>query len=201
MPQHEETTFHPRSPYGVAKLAGYWHTVNYRESYGLFCSNGIMFNHESERRSEAFVSRKITRAVGRIKTGLQSELLLGNLDARRDWGYAPDFVEAMWLVLQADQPDDFVVATGECHSVREFLGVAFGLVDLDWTQYVKFSPLYLRPAEIDCSLGNPAKAKRILGWEPRVTFPELVKPMVEHDLNLAEREAYALRGFAAARRR
>lgn len=193
IPHDETTPFHPRSPYGVAKLTGYWHAVNYREAHGLFCANGIMFNHESERRSEAFVSRKITRAAARIKVGLQSELFLGNLEAKRDWGYAPEFVEAMWLMLQAEQPDDFVVATGESRSVREFLDAAFAFVGLDWKRYVKFNPYYLRPAEISDSLGNAAKAHRVLGWNPQVRFSRLVQIMMTHDLDLAEREAHALR--------
>ena len=193
IPHDETTPFHPRSPYGVAKLTGYWHAVNYREAHGLFCANGIMFNHESERRSEAFVSRKITRAAGRIKVGLQSELFLGNLEAKRDWGYAPEFVEAMWLMLQREQPDDFVVATGESRSVRDFLDAAFAFVGLDWRSYVKFNPYYLRPAEIPDSLGNAAKARRILGWNPQVGFSRLVQIMMAHDLDLAEREAHALR--------
>ena len=193
VPHDETTPFHPRSPYGVAKLTGYWHMVNYREAHGLFCANGIMFNHESARRSEAFVSRKITRAAGRIKVGLQSELYLGNLEAKRDWGYAPEFVEAMWLMLQAEQPDDFVVATGESRSVRDFLDAAFAFVGLDWKHYVKFNPYYIRPAEISDSLGNAAKARRLLGWAPQVCFSQLIQIMMAHDLDLAEREAHALR--------
>ena len=193
VPHTETTLFHPRSPYGVAKLTGYWHAVNYREAHGLFCVNGVMFNHESERRSEAFVSRKITRAAGRIKVGLQRELYLGNLEAKRDWGYAPEFVEAMWLMLQAEQPDDFVVATGESRSVREFLDVAFGYAGIDWRQHVKFDPCYLRPAEISDSLGDPTKALRVLGWKSRISFARMVEIMMVHDLDLAEREAHALR--------
>ena len=193
VPHDENTPFHPRSPYGVAKLTGYWHAVNYREAHGLFCANGIMFNHESERRSELFVSRKITRAAGRIKVGLQSELHLGNLDTKRDWGYAPEFVEAMWLMLQSEEPSDFVIATGESHSVREFLDVAFALVGLDWRRYVKIDPRYFRPAEIPNSLGNAAKAQHVLGWKSRVTFSRLIEIMVAHDLEMAERDAHALR--------
>jgi len=190
-PQGETTPFHPRSPYGIAKLTGFWHAVNYRESYGMFCGNGILFNHESERRGENFVTRKITRAVGRIKVGLQEYLYLGNLDAKRDWGHARDFVEAMWLMLQANEPDDFVIATGETHSVREFLDAAFGLVGLEWQRYVKIDPYYFRPAEVDCLLGDATKARKVLGWRPKITFKELVRLMVEHDLDLAEREAHA----------
>lgn len=192
-PQSESTPFHPRSPYGVAKLTGYWHAVNYREAYGMFCANGILFNHESERRAENFVSRKITRAVGRIKLGLQKELLLGNLQARRDWGHAQDYVEAMWLMLQANEPDDFVIATGETHQVVDFLDEAFGLVGLSWQKYVRTDPYYFRPAEVDCTLGDAAKARRILGWAPRVNFKELVRLMVVHDLELARREAHGAR--------
>jgi GDPmannose 4,6-dehydratase len=190
-PQSEATRHHPRSPCGVAKLTGYWNTVNYRESYGMFCSNGILFNHESERRGENFVTRKITRAAGRIKLGLQSELYLGNLSAKRDWGHARDFVEAMWLMLQADKPDDYVIATGESHSVREFLDAAFSMLDLDWQRYVKVDPYYFRPAEVDDMCGDPTKARILLGWTPKVLFKDLVRYMVEHDLDLAQREAYA----------
>jgi GDPmannose 4,6-dehydratase len=190
-PQSERTPFHPRSPYGVAKMTGYWHTVNYRESYNMFCSNGVLFNHESERRGESFVTRKITRAVGRIKTGLQKDLYLGNLDAKRDWGHARDYVEAMWMMLQAGEPDDFVIATGETYSVKEFLGEAFSLVGLDWTEFVKIDKLYFRPAEVDCLLGDATKAREKLGWRPKIGFKELVRIMVEHDLDLAQREAHA----------
>jgi len=163
-PQNEQTPFHPRSPYGVAKVAAFWHTVNYRESYGLFCVNGILFNHESERRGENFVTRKITQAVSRIKMGLQKELYLGNLEAKRDWGHARDYVEAMWLMLQAESPDDFVVATGESHTVREFLEVAFNLVGLDWRDHLRIDPHYCRPAEVDFLCGDAAKARQRLGW-------------------------------------
>jgi len=187
-PQSESTSFHPRSPYAVSKVAAYWYAVNYREAYGAFVANGILFNHESERRGETFVTRKITRAVGRIKLGLQRKLYLGNLEARRDWGYAPDYVEAMWLMLQQDEPDDYVIATGESHSVREFVEVAFAAVGLDWRDYVEIDPRYFRPAEVDFLLGDPRKAREKLGWRPRVTFRELVIRMVEHDLELARRE-------------
>jgi GDPmannose 4,6-dehydratase len=181
VPQREDTPFYPRSPYGAAKVYSYWMTVNYRESYGLHASNGILFNHESPRRGETFVTRKITRALARIKAGIQKELFLGNLDARRDWGYAPEFVEAMWLMLQQDKGDDYVVATGETHSVREFLEEAFRCVDLDWQQYVKIDPRYFRPAEVELLIGDAAKAKRVLGWHARTTFKELVRIMVEAD--------------------
>ncbi len=174
-------------------MTGYWHTVNYRESYNMFCSNGVLFNHESERRGESFVTRKITRAVGRIKLGLQENLYLGNLDAKRDWGHARDYVEAMWLMLQADQPDDFVVATGETYSVRDFLEEAFSLVELDWKDFVKIDKLYFRPAEVDCLLGDATKAREKLGWRPKIGFKELVRLMVDHDLDLAQREAHAKR--------
>jgi GDPmannose 4,6-dehydratase len=188
-PQTETTPFHPRSPYGCAKAYAYYITLNYRESYGLFASNGILFNHESERRGETFVSRKITRAATRIKLGLQQKLYLGNLEARRDWGHAKDYVEAMWLMLQAEEPDDFVISTGETHSVREFLDEAFGHLNLDWKEYVEIDPLYYRPAEVNMLLGDAAKAKRVLGWEPKVTFEALVRLMVDHDLELATQEA------------
>jgi GDPmannose 4,6-dehydratase len=172
----------PRSPYAAAKLYGYWMVRNYREGYGLFAVNGILFNHESPRRGETFVTRKITRAVARIKFGLQKKLYLGNLEARRDWGYAPDFVEAMWLMLQQESPEDLVIATGEAHSVREFLEEAFSHVDLDWREYVEIDPRYFRPTEVDFLLGDAAKARRILGWEPQVSFKELVHIMVDADL-------------------
>ena len=192
-PQRETTPFYPRSPYACAKAYAYWITVNYRESYRMFACNGILFNHESERRGETFVSRKITRAATRIKLGLQRKLYLGNLDARRDWGYARDYVEAMWMMMQADEADDYVIATGETHSVREFLEEAFGHLGLDWEQYVEIDPRYFRPAEVDLLLGDPTKAKTILGWEPKVSFKELVRIMVESDLKLAERELRASR--------
>lgn len=189
VPQTESTPFHPRSPYACAKAYAYHITVNYRESYGLFACNGILFNHESERRGETFVSRKITRAATRIKLGLQKRLYLGNLEARRDWGYAKDYVEAMWLMLQADEADDFVIATGETHSVREFLSEAFGYLDLEWEEYVETDPRYYRPAEVDLLLGDPSKARRVLGWEPKVSFKQLVRLMVDHDLELARLES------------
>jgi len=187
-PQSEATEFYPRSPYAVGKVAAYWYCVNYREAYDMFVANGILFNHESPRRGETFVTRKITRAIGRIKLGLQDKLFLGNLDAKRDWGFAGDYIEAMWLMLQHDKPDDFVVATGEAFSVREFLEEAFGLVDLIWSDYVEFDPRYLRPTEVDYLLGDPGKATTALGWKPRTGFKELVAMMVEHDIELAKRE-------------
>ena len=189
VPQTETTPFWPRSPYGCAKVYAYWLTVNFRESYHLHASNGILFNHESPRRGETFVTRKITRAATRIKLGLQDSLYLGNIDAKRDWGYAKEYVEMMWLMLQQDQPDDYVVATNETHSVQEFCEVAFGQLDLDWQKYVKHDARYERPAEVELLIGNPAKAKKQLGWEPKVHFKDLVKLMVEHDLALAKREA------------
>ena len=191
-PQTESTPFWPRSPYACAKVYAYWLTVNYRESYGLHASNGILFNHESPRRGETFVTRKITRAATRIKLGLQKDLTLGNLDAKRDWGYAKDYVEMMWIMLQQDKPDDYVVATNETHSVREFCQETFASLDLDWEQYVKYDSRYDRPAEVELLLGNPAKAKKKLGWEPKVTFKELVKIMVEADMKLARQEAHQL---------
>ena len=187
-PQTENTPFHPRSPYGCAKVYSHWQTVNYRESYGMFACNGILFNHESPRRGETFVTRKITRAATRIKEGLQDKLYLGNLDAKRDWGFAGDYVEAMWLMLQQDQPDDYVVATGQTHSVREFLDEVFGQLDLDWHDHVEIDPRYLRPAEVDLLLGDATKAREKLGWQPKVDFKGLAKLMVEHDLRLAEEE-------------
>ena len=189
VPQTEKTPFWPRSPYGCAKVFAYWLTVNYRESYGLHASNGILFNHESPRRGETFVTRKITRAATRIKMGLQDKLYLGNLDAKRDWGFAGEYVEMMWLMLQQDVPDDYVIATNETHSVREFCQEAFGLLGLDWEKHVVHDPRYERPAEVDLLIGDPAKARRQLGWEPKVRFKELVKIMVDADLLLAEREA------------
>jgi len=182
IPQRETTPFHPRSPYGVAKVYAHWAAVNYRESYDLFACGGILFNHESPRRGETFVTRKITRAVARIKAGLQDKLYLGNLDAQRDWGYAKEYVEAMWLMLQQDRPEDYVIATGETHSVKEFLEESFAYVNLDWHDYVELDPKYLRPAEVDLLIGDASKAKRELGWEPRVRFKELVHLMVEADL-------------------
>jgi GDPmannose 4,6-dehydratase len=181
VPQSETTAFYPRSPYGAAKVYAYWLTVNYRESYGLFASNGILFNHESPRRGETFVTRKITRAAARIKAGLQQKLYLGNLDAKRDWGYAEDFVEAIWLMVQQERPDDYVIATGETHSVRDFLDEAFSYLDLDWKDHVEIDPWYYRPAEVDLLVGDASKAKRELNWEPRVRFKELVRLMVDAD--------------------
>ena len=192
-PQTERTPFWPRSPYGCAKVYAYWLTVNYRESYRLHASNGILFNHESPRRGETFVTRKITRAAARIKLGLQDRLYLGNIEARRDWGYAPDYVGMMWLMLQQDNPGDYVVATGETHSVQDFCAEAFGRLELDWKQYVQHDSRYERPAEVDMLVGNPEKARKILGWEPKVRFKELVKIMVEADLELAKREAQIAR--------
>lgn len=182
VPQTETTPFWPRSPYGAAKMYAYWITVNYRESYGMHATNGILFNHESPRRGPTFVTRKITRAVAAIKLGRQKELYLGNLEAKRDWGYAPEYVEAMWRMLQADEGDDYVVATNETHSIKEFLEVAFGQVNLDWQDYVKYDAKYERPAEVDLLIGDPAKAKKQLGWEPKVRMPELARIMVEADL-------------------
>ncbi len=187
-PQSEETPFHPRSPYGVAKVFAYWAAVNYREAYGMFAANGILFNHEGPRRGETFVTRKVTRAVARIKAGIQDKLYLGNLDAKRDWGYAPEYVEAMWMMLQHDEPLDLVIATGEAHSVREFVEIAFAHADLDWERHVEVDPNYFRPAEVDSLLGNPAKAKRVLGWEPRTSFEELARIMVDADIKLLEDE-------------
>lgn len=182
VPQTETTPFYPRSPYACAKVFAHWITVNYRESYDLFACNGILFNHESPRRGETFVTRKITRALARIVAGQQKKLFLGNLDAKRDWGYAKDYVQAMWLMLQQEQPDDYVIATGETHSIREFLDVAFRYVNLDWQDYVEFDERYLRPTEVELLIGDPAKAKQALGWEPSVTFEQLVNLMVEADL-------------------
>jgi GDPmannose 4,6-dehydratase len=188
VPQSEETPFYPRSPYGCAKVYAYWITKNYRESYNMFACNGILFNHESPRRGETFVTRKITRAVARIKAGLQQKLFLGNLDAKRDWGYAPEYVEAMWMMMQQPEPDDFVIATGETHTVREFVEEAFRLVGLDWQKYVEIDAQYFRPAEVDLLIGDPAKARKILGWEPKTKFTELVKIMVDADVDLLDRQ-------------
>jgi GDPmannose 4,6-dehydratase len=187
-PQNEQTPFHPRSPYACAKVFAYWATVNYREAYGFHATNGVLFNHESPRRGETFVTRKVTRAVGRIKMGLQKELFLGNLDARRDWGYAKDYVRAMWLAVQHPVADDFVVATGESHSVRELCEEAFGHAGLDYRDFVKLDPRYLRPAEVDHLRGDSNKARRVLGWRPELTFRELVRMMVDSDVELARRE-------------
>lgn len=190
-PQSEQTPFQPRSPYAAAKLYAYWMTVNYREGYGMFACNGILFNHESPRRGETFVSRKITKAVARIKLGLQQKLYLGNLDAKRDWGYAADYTEAMWLMLQQDEPNDYVIATGETHSVRDFLDESFGYVKLDWNKYVEIDPRYYRPTEVDLLLGDASKARKLLGWRPRVKFDELVRMMVDADLETESKEARA----------
>jgi len=191
-PQSETTPFHPRSPYACAKVFAYFATVNYREAYNLFACNGILFNHESERRGETFVTRKITRAATRIKFGLQDKLFLGNLDAKRDWGYAKDYVEAMWLMMQAEASGDYVIATGETHSVREFVEEAFGYLDMDWEKYVEIDPWYYRPSEVDMLLGDASKARKELGWEPRVGFKQLVRLMIDHDLNLAKEEKQIL---------
>jgi GDPmannose 4,6-dehydratase len=187
-PQSEATPFHPRSPYAVSKVAAHWFAANYREAYRMFVANGILFNHESPRRGETFVTRKITRAAGRIKLGLQDKLYLGNLDARRDWGFAGDYVEAMWRMLQQDKPGDYVIATGEAHSVREFVAEAFGQLGLDWERHVEYDPRYARPTEVDYLLGDSSKAKRELGWSPSVTFTDLVTLMVQSDFRHAERE-------------
>jgi GDPmannose 4,6-dehydratase len=188
VPQRETTSFYPRSPYGVAKVYGHWITVNYRESYDMYCCSGILFNHEGPRRGKEFVTRKVTDGVARIKLGLQTELRLGNLEAKRDWGYAGDYVRAMWLMLQQDQPDDFVIATGETHSVRELVEVAFGLVDLDWKKYVVQDPTLVRPAEVDLLVGDPSKARRVLGWQPEYDFKGLLKLMMDADLERVRRE-------------
>jgi GDPmannose 4,6-dehydratase len=188
-PQDERTPFHPRSPYAVSKLCAYWTVINYRESYGAFACNGILFNHESPRRGETFVTRKITLGAARIKLGLQERLTLGNLDARRDWGFAGDYMEAAWLMLQQPRPDDYVIATGQSHSIREFLDEAFGCLDLDWREYVETDPRYIRPAEVDAVEGDSSKARRVLGWRPRISFRELVRLMVNSDLDVAREEA------------
>ena len=187
-PQTEQTPFHPRSPYGCAKVYGYWQTLNYREAYGVFAVNGILFNHESPRRGETFLTRKVTRAATRIKEGLQEKLFLGNLEAQRDWGFAGDYVDAIWRMLQQDEPRDYVIATGQTHSVREFVEVAFGLLDLDWRKHVEIDPRYFRPAEVDVLLGDAAKARKELGWEPKVTFEQLVAMMIDNDWKLAKEE-------------
>ncbi len=191
-PQTETTPFYPRSPYACAKVFAYHTTVNYREAYGLFACNGILFNHESERRGETFVTRKITRAATRIKVGLQDKLFLGNLDAKRDWGYAKDYVEAMWLMMQAEKSDDYVIATGETHSVKEFVQEVFSYLDMDWEEYVQIDPWYYRPSEVDFLQGDSTKARRELGWEPKVGFHELVRLMVDHDLGIAKEEKQIL---------
>jgi GDPmannose 4,6-dehydratase len=186
-PQRETTRFYPRSPYGVAKVYGYWMTVNYRESYGMYCCNGILFNHEGPRRGREFVTRKVTNSAARIKLGLQKDLKVGNLEARRDWGYAVDYVRAMWLMLQQETPDDYVVATGESHSVRELVETAFAHVGLDWHKYVVQDPALIRPAEVDHLVGDPSKAQQVLGWKPEVTFSDLIRIMVEADLEKEKR--------------
>ncbi|MDQ8199071.1 GDP-mannose 4,6-dehydratase [Pelagicoccus enzymogenes] len=196
VPQTETTPFWPRSPYACAKMYAHWLTVNYRESYNLFACSGILFNHESPRRGETFVTRKITRAATRIKMGLQEKLYLGNLDAKRDWGYAKEYVEMMWLMLQQDQPEDYVIATNETHTVKEFVQETFAHLDLDWEKYVEYDKRYERPAEVDLLIGDPAKAKQKLGWEPKVKFKELVKIMVDADLKLAQDEAKIKKALA-----
>jgi GDPmannose 4,6-dehydratase len=195
-PQTMETPFHPRSPYACAKLYGHWQTINYRESYGLYACSGILFNHESPRRGESFVTRKITLGASRIKEGLQKKLVMGNLDAQRDWGFAGDYVKAMWLMLQQEHPEDFVVATGETYSVRQFLEWTFGMLGMDYHDFVEFDPRYTRPSEVDVLLGDASKAKEKLGWVPEVDIKGLVKIMVEHDIELAQREKHA-RSFRA----
>ena len=189
IPQRETTPFYPRSPYGAAKVYAYWVTVNYRESYGLFACNGILFNHESPRRGETFVTRKVSRAVARIQAGMDNELYLGNLEAKRDWGYAKEYVEAIWLMLQQDRPDDYVIATGEAHSVREFVEEAFSYVGLDWRKYVKKDPKYYRPSEVDLLIGDPSKAKRVLEWEAKTRFRDLIRLMVDADIAAVKESA------------
>ncbi len=200
VPQKETTPFYPRSPYGCAKVFAFHSTVNYRDSYGMHASNGILFNHESPRRGETFVTRKITRAAARIKMGLQKDLVLGNLDAQRDWGYAKEYVEAMWLILQQEKGDDYVIATGEMHSVREFCEAAFGRLNLDWKEYVRHDPRYERPAEVDLLLGDPTKAKKLLNWEPKVRFKELVSIMVDADLEIAKQDLAYKNALAEVRK-
>ena len=190
VPQRETTPFYPRSPYGVAKVYAYWATVNYRESYGIFACNGILFNHESPRRGETFVTRKVSRAVARIKTGLDDKLYLGNLDAKRDWGYAKEYVEAVWLMLQQDQPDDFIIATGEVHSVRELVEEAFSYLGLDWQKYVEEDLRYYRPSEVDLLVGDANKAKKLLGWEAKTKFKDVIRLMIDADLGKAREEAH-----------
>ncbi len=192
-PQNEQTPFRPRSPYAAAKVYSYWLVRNYREGYNLFTCNGILFNHESPRRGETFVSRKITRAAARIKLGLQKKLYLGNLETKRDWGYAPEYVEAMWMILQQDHPEDYVIATGEAHSVREVLDEAFSQLDLDWKQYVEIDPRYFRPTEVDNLVGDASKAKRQLGWEPKVRLKELVRIMVDADMDAEQQKLTGIR--------
>ncbi|MBI3314515.1 MAG: GDP-mannose 4,6-dehydratase [Candidatus Omnitrophica bacterium] len=193
-PQTEWTPFYPRSPYGAAKVYAYWMTVNYREAYHMFACNGILFNHESPRRGETFVTRKITMAIARIKHGLQNELYLGNIDAKRDWGYAGDYVEAMWLMLQRPKPDDYVIATGQTHSVKEFLQEAFEYAKLDWRQYVAIDKRYFRPTEVDLLQGDASKARRVLKWKPKVGFTKLVRMMVDADMALVHKTVYGLKG-------
>jgi len=196
-PQKESTPFYPRSPYGVAKVYGHWITINYRESYNMFCVSGILFNHESERRGKEFVTRKVTDGVARIKLGLAKEIRLGNLDAKRDWGFAGDYVRAMWLMLQQEQPDDFVIATGETHTVEELVDVAFRCVGLDWRQYVVQDPAFMRPAEVDLLLGDPTKARTHLGWTPEVSFEKLIQQMVQADLHRVRQQIGHAAGKAA----
>lgn len=193
-PQNENTPFSPRSPYAAAKVYAYWMTVNYREAYNIFACNGILFNHESPRRGETFVTRKITRALARIKHGLQDKLFLGNLDAKRDWGFAGDYVEAMWLMLQQDKAEDYVIATGETHSVREFLEEAFGYAGLDWRKYVAIDKKYFRPTEVDCLIGDSSKARRALKWKPKTSFSELIRMMADADMQLVQEELYGGKG-------
>ena len=193
-PQTEQTPFYPRSPYACAKVYSYWQTVNHREAYDLFACNGVLFNHESPRRGETFVTRKITRAATRIKLGLQEKLYLGNLEARRDWGFAGDYVEAMWLMLQQEKPDDYVIATGQTHSVREFLDEVFGYLDMDWNQHVEIDPKYFRPSEVDLLLGDAGKARAALGWEPTVTFQQLARMMTDADMKLAQQDKLSIAG-------
>jgi GDPmannose 4,6-dehydratase len=200
-PQTEATPFYPRSPYACSKVAAYWYAVNFREAYSLFVANGILFNHESPRRGETFVTRKITRALGRIRVGVQEKLYLGNLDARRDWGHAADYVRAMWLMLQLSTPEDLVIATGESHSVREFLDIAAEYAGVDWKKHVEIDPRYLRPTEVDFLCGDASKARRLMGWAPEVSFKELVRSMVDSDLDLARQEVtLATAGHNVARR-
>ena len=199
-PQNEKTPFYPRSPYGAAKVYAYWMTVNYREAYKMFACNGILFNHESPRRGETFVTRKITMALARIKYGLQKKLYLGNLDAKRDWGFAGDYVEAMWLMLQQPKPDDFVIATGRTHSVKEFLQQAFGYAKMDWRKYVQIDKRYFRPTEVDLLLGDSSKARRVLKWKPKVNFQQLVKMMVDADMELVRKTVYGLKACLPAGR-
>src|ERR1700722_18383197 len=189
-PENELTPFYPRSPYAVSKVASHWYAINYREAYGLFIANGILFNHESPKRGETFVTRKVTRAVGRIKEGLQDKIFLGNLEAKRDWGFAGDYVEAMWLMLQQAKADDFVIATGETHSVKEFLAAAFDYAELDWKKYVAIDKRYLRPTEVDLLLGDSSKARRELKWKPKVNFQQLVRMMVDSDMQVVRQTMY-----------